>query len=533
MPKINKPSKVEVVVTDELLKIIEKSPYKDRIMVASSYLVGEALEASMTVRFYDYKDRPMDEDEDEDDFSTYREDDDYTDFSKEKVFRNNTFRKEHPEHEGNDLISYPVELMSDDLITWFAFSSDGKDNLRVIQAIIAEGESLGLWKHYPAGTNKGYSLRKLNPDGSQNEHYNPSDMKWHVPNRLCLTGTWWTGEPKAMKVVVRKPIANFKDAAKVELAAQIKEANDVMVNMHHKFMSKIALPTFSTLFNKAKTLASLQMTTKSSKRIYKLNHSDRQLCLYTIAAKFLNKDIKSIIAKRLKYTDAITGASFESRCYTTFTMLKKWLRSELTVEGERLVAIDAQCLHPNIVGKLVREANIPCEFLKGDVHQSIADMLSIDRETAKAINVSYWNHGKKSFIRAKNGKLLQKFHEHMIQNHKDVLDFMDAESKKYKFIDKQGFVIKSHRATSRILFYWESIIIANLMKKLDAAGIACNQTYDCIYVKASNAPIAIDLFNKTLAEFNIQTKATISRESYPCASGVIIETNGTYAIKAN
>lgn len=101
---------------------------------------------------------------------------------------------------------------------------------------------------------------------------------------------------------------------------------------------------------------------------------------------------RKVLRKRKKYYD-IEGNVYYDRFYSFLSMIPKWIRNEILIDEEEIVDCDATALHPRIIGKLFEtytKEKRP-EFLKGDSHSKIADILNISRQEAKLINLSYWN----------------------------------------------------------------------------------------------------------------------------------------------
>lgn len=88
------------------------------------------------------------------------------------------------------------------------------------------------------------------------------------------------------------------------------------------------------------------------------------------------------------------GETFYDRFYSILSILPKWIRNEIKMDEEEVVEVDATALHSRIVGKMFSEwlggEPIP-EFLTGDSHSKIAEILNISRQEAKIIALSYWN----------------------------------------------------------------------------------------------------------------------------------------------
>ncbi len=193
---------------------------------------------------------------------------------------------------------------------------------------------------------------------------------------------------------------------------------------------------------------------------------------------------------------------YKDRFYCFLSMIPKWIRNEIQIDGERTEEIDAQALHPRILGKLYEDAmgeDRP-DFLTGDSHTKIAEMLEITRESAKLISLSYWNSkiiGNKTSASKKNSILFNKMDEYIIENHPSLFTFLKQVKCDKKAIKKRK---SSHTNMSVLLLDVETQIMENLFWDIQYSEhktpfIYC---YDSVTVKQSKAGEVKKMFDNML-----------------------------------
>jgi hypothetical protein len=210
-----------------------------------------------------------------------------------------------------------------------------------------------------------------------------------------------------------------------------------------------------------------------------------------------------LIRKRKIWEDE--NGFYKDRFYCFLSMIPKWIRNEIKIDGEQIVEIDAQALHPRIVGKLYEEitGDTRPEFLEGDSHTKIAKMLNIDRSSAKLISLSYWNSkiiGYKTSASKRNVELFAKMDKYIIQNHSKLFAFL-------KYIKCEMKPIKnkksSHSNMSVLLMDMETRIMENFFWDVQYSG---NKTtflycYDSVAVKQSKYETIKTLFENNVEQF--------------------------------
>jgi len=212
-----------------------------------------------------------------------------------------------------------------------------------------------------------------------------------------------------------------------------------------------------------------------------------------------------VAIQRKKYT--CNGRTYYDRFYSTLSLLPKWIRLMIEIDGEKIEEVDACSLHPRIVGKVFEQLSglKRPDFLLGDVHTNLSKILGVDRKQAKLINLSYWN-SKIAFdkdlkryatISSKTNKqafaAMDKF---LIENNLElfkVLVYIKTEMKPIK-----GKDFSKHTNMSAILMDYENRIMQKTIEKCNFPVIYC---YDSLAVAKSRASECTEIFNSVLHNF--------------------------------
>ena len=192
---------------------------------------------------------------------------------------------------------------------------------------------------------------------------------------------------------------------------------------------------------------------------------------------------KKTLKKRKVLT--INGLDFYDRYYYSLAMLPKWIRNLILIDGEKIMEIDAVALHSKIVGKLysgLMGEKTP-EFLKGDSHSKVAELLSITRPEAKIIALSYWNSkilNEKTVSAVRNKKLIEKMDNFIKGEYPKLFEYLKI-TKTYMKPLKQGK--SSNSNMSVFLIDMEVRLIQEFIRRCPKINVI--YVYDCVYVKES------------------------------------------------
>lgn len=193
---------------------------------------------------------------------------------------------------------------------------------------------------------------------------------------------------------------------------------------------------------------------------------------------------KKIIKKRKKYVDE-EGNVYYDRFYSFLSMIPKWIRNQIKIDGEEIVECDATALHPRIIAKMFETStNLEApEFLKGDSHSKISDILNISRKEAKLINLSYWNSkivGDNTIASNRNKEVFKKMDDLIKSECPKLFEFLKIVKCDMKAI-KNGK--GSHSNMSVMLMDHENRIMQEFLDRF--GGFSFIYCYDSIAVKKS------------------------------------------------
>lgn len=273
--------------------------------------------------------------------------------------------------------------------------------------------------------------------------------------RQFIVSTQFYRYPVKYFIKAKKLVNKIQDAQEKELQEILNNTDDV-INFEKKILSErnitsYTFPTIEKLQEVAKRMVENKETDKFG-RMYAFGipkewysedngsvitkkKANGELFSYTIHGKLkpncpyvdinihlynyvLMMNGKKVVKARKKYYD-FEGNVYYDRFYSFLSMIPKWIRNEIKIDGEETMECDATALHPRIVGKLFENATKieRPEFLKGDSHTKIAEILKISRKEAKLINLSYWNSPiiNNSTISSKKNKDVFKMMDEMIK----------------------------------------------------------------------------------------------------------------------
>jgi Mn-dependent DtxR family transcriptional regulator len=190
------------------------------------------------------------------------------------------------------------------------------------------------------------------------------------------------------------------------------------------------------------------------------------------------------LKKRKKYYDA-EGNVYYDRFYCFLSNIPRWIRGEILIHGEEIVEIDAQALHSKIVGKLYSDYTkqpIP-EFLTGDSHTKVADLLGITRKEAKLIALSYWNSRiiyDSTVSSKKNAELFKRMDSFIKTDYPKLFEYL----KDIKYYAKPIKIGKSSNSNMSVLLIDKEVrIMQDFLTNY--GGFCCIYVYDAVYVKKS------------------------------------------------
>lgn len=192
-------------------------------------------------------------------------------------------------------------------------------------------------------------------------------------------------------------------------------------------------------------------------------------------------------------------------------------RKKITIDGEETIEVDAQALHPRILGKLFNEhTGLPIpEFLKGDSYSKLGEFLGLERPQAKEVNVSYWN----AEIDSKNLKtidtkgnypmLFRKMDEFLIEKSPELFEWLLEIKCEMKAINGT----EPHSNMYFMMTDREVRIMNELICKIYEKGNKCIYVADAVFVKKSIAEEVSKIFEAILEEHLTENKKRLAMVS--------------------
>ena len=206
------------------------------------------------------------------------------------------------------------------------------------------------------------------------------------------------------------------------------------------------------------------------------------------------------LRKRKKYYDGV-GNVYYDRFYTFLSMIPKWIRQEILIDGEEIIEIDAQALHPRCIGKLFEDATSVerPDFLIGDSHSKIAEILGVTRNEAKLINLSYWNSSilnDKTTASKKNSVVFEKMDSMIKETTPKLFEYLKIVKCYTKSLKGKK---SSHSNMSVLLMDMETRIMQEVFDGI--GGTTFLYCYDSIAVKSSKYEFIKTAFDRVVNNY--------------------------------
>ena len=215
-----------------------------------------------------------------------------------------------------------------------------------------------------------------------------------------------------------------------------------------------------------------------------------------------------------------------ARVYDSFSSLPKWIRSEIRIDGEKLVELDFSSLHPNLIFYALypymneTEKN-EYEKIKGDMHGHIAQELI----TNKMVDESTYSKD----LKGKSGNERETIFFDLVRRDVKIahLSFFNTQyvtSPKLELINryysmkfpdfywklesmKHGAMI--HKRVSHLLFSLESDLMGRIVSEFHKRGIPGIYIFDALAVSMSRIDEARSIMNQIAKELEIGARVGI------------------------
>ncbi|MEO6732312.1 MAG: hypothetical protein ABIN01_13930 [Ferruginibacter sp.] len=259
------------------------------------------------------------------------------------------------------------------------------------------------------------------------------------------------------------------------------------------FYSTMILPTPEEILAEAKTLISKGYRNRNGRKLTFLNKHSKDHVKNHTELSFVEDAIK-----KFKYlTDNHVmiprpgNSASGGRVVDSITLMPRWIRNLIKVDGMTLVECDFSCLHPNIAIALYKGTQ---EYI---THEGLAIKLNIDLNIVKDQHLSFFNRTPKHMEKS---PLYEYYNVTEPQMIKSIVD------EKYKSTFK-------HTSTSRKLFAKEVEIMCDIITRLNRENIYVGYVYDALLCHPRNVQRLIEIMNSTALIHGVKTVAKASLSS--------------------
>lgn len=273
--------------------------------------------------------------------------------------------------------------------------------------------------------------------------------------------------------------------------------NEIVVNQINLY-SKLELPTEEHLFEVAKQrVKEGYRNSKGKLLVFKKDIEEKKLDpkKYSIVEDDIIRYIRITFGGEM-FFPIVSEEAAGGRVTDVINLLPKWIRMELRIDGEEVVEVDYNCLHPNIALSLYGDGS-----KKNVNHDIIAKELNISRLEAKIEHLSFFNRPITS------GRINGVY----IRGMKDSPLWEYYASKELKMLEKvcrekagQGY---EYRKTTRRLFSKEVEIMHDCIKKFKVLDIHASYIYDAFLCKKSDYDKVKQVMDSVAYEHGINTEA--------------------------
>lgn len=291
----------------------------------------------------------------------------------------------------------------------------------------------------------------------------------------------------------KRILKNFKRRIMEERAV-----NDIVLNQI-KLYSKLEMPTVEFLEEVAKRRVSEgYRNSKGKLLVFKKDIEEKGLDpkKHSIVEDDIIRYIRTTKGGKM-FFPIVSDGNAGGRVTDVITLMPKWIRLELKIDGEEIEEVDYSCLHPNIAIKLY-EGNVK----KNINHDEIAKELNIDRNEAKIEHLSFFNRPIVScrvdgiYMRGMKDSPLW---EYYAKNELAMLERICRE--------KSGSSREYTRTTKR-LFSKEVDMMADCIRQLNSKGVDVGYVYDALMCKKSDYEKVREVMNSVAKEHGVNTTAS-------------------------
>jgi hypothetical protein len=268
------------------------------------------------------------------------------------------------------------------------------------------------------------------------------------------------------------------------------EENPICANLL-KVYPRITLPTVDQIKKEAKRLIKLGQHTIKGRRLTFLNNHPKSYFKNPDELYFVEESIKTY----LYLTDdglmiPVPGTEKNGgRVVDSFTLMPRWIRRMVKIDGKLAIECDYSCLHPNIAIYLYDGDQ---GFL---THGDLGLVLGLDAE--KVVKVEHLSFFNKEVYDMTFSPLFAYYDKHeyrMLQN----------------VINEKYNSIYGHKATSRKMFDVEVRIMTDVIQELNREGIYVGYVYDAVFCHPRQAERVKEVMDRVTLKHGVKTKAKLS-----------------------
>jgi len=286
------------------------------------------------------------------------------------------------------------------------------------------------------------------------------------------------------------------------------ETNNIICKALVNTYPHLVLPTMDEVKAKAQELHRTHKKMKGKECVYSVTAHRKKEDYDRSKFRVLDYDIELYEA----FLEEGIRTPYETSCgrvVDSFSMMRKWIRQMITIDGESISEVDYGALHPCLVWRILNgyvnpsEADRYLRMLMGDIYIEIARFLYPDASETELVEV-YRPKVKKELLTYFNDKVSNqhhyKCHQFFSENFPEMLERLQSG----KFATSKG-----HAETSSILLMYEADLVGNVMAKLFHKGIHCLYAFDALWVGKSYANEVKTIMDECALEGGIPCKTKI------------------------
>ncbi len=321
-------------------------------------------------------------------------------------------------------------------------------------------------------------------------HQNTSYQVDHYPMTYRFSERYLESDLSLYKAQ-NKTIQNRIVNRKLDLMKAIK-GNEIAEYLVHDVYPYVTIPADEDLFELGKKLAIEGVRTNKGKLIAlkknSIDHTNESIVEDSI-------DLFNKLCHGGYMIPIIGGIKSGGRVFDSFSLAPSWCRSQVKINGQNLVEIDFNTLHPNLA-IAIYGGKTTCPI----THDEVAKYLGISRSEAKRHNLSFFN--------LELGILkYSPLYPYYKENHPEIIKGLinDKLSSNFNNVVSSKFLSK------------EVELMTEVIKRIRQRGIKALYVYDALYTTETESEEVKEIMNTVASGKGIKTVANIN---YQCKYSV-------------